>query len=561
MVSTTTTKSRKFTSTSRILGISETGTTSTSGAIPTEFAPKSLSELAEVLEKARGLKRERERAFTLMPTQVKITITELPKLLEIVPRNWPILLIGPPGVGKTKGAQTYVQEEAKKEGRILVPVHLLTEEAIAKMIEKIRKEPWKYYLYLYLHGGRLTEEYQGIPRIGFEAESLVKPLAAFLSALASAATGKKVEIKPEELMKLSSEYLSKYGVSWKVPMKIAPFIVQLGEEAIESGLAQKVLQFLEYEVPPKELEEELKKYLPMGTIIIDEATQAPPFFVETMVQGLTGEYTWGEHLISPLTRLILAANPPEYNIEAKYFPEPVLRRVLPVEVLPPTHYEMWYYIREKYPEAPSEILAFLAARPSLRLASSEEIKQRVKKFQPYPTPAGWARLAGLAASILRGERTISPEWMYRITAWLLGEDVAKALYDFMLIKTPPPEEILKKPELFFKRLEEEKEEAARELARLKMIIELIDYLRANKHRAAELVDALSNLLREMIARNMGQSILDLVFFTASLNDRELTQILWQAFIKAITGTTQITPENMQKVSEIWMNLLKVLTPT
>jgi MoxR-like ATPase len=71
-----------------------------------------------------------------------------------------LLLIGPPGIGKTEIIMQKAQEEAKRLGKIFVDLR----EASDQLIERIFENPSRYYVYLRIVAPHIFPEDLGIPR-------------------------------------------------------------------------------------------------------------------------------------------------------------------------------------------------------------------------------------------------------------------------------------------------------------------------------------------------------------------------------------------------------------
>jgi hypothetical protein len=84
---------------------------------------------------------------------VKIPVTEIPLKDKII-------LIGPPGVGKTEIIREKAEEEARKMGRIFVDLREADEETLLDILQN----PGKYYIYYRIPATHVMPEDIGIPR-------------------------------------------------------------------------------------------------------------------------------------------------------------------------------------------------------------------------------------------------------------------------------------------------------------------------------------------------------------------------------------------------------------
>ena len=71
---------------------------------------------------------------------------QVKSLLKVLPKTQPVLLIGPPGVGKSEVVRQFARVEAKVEGREFIDFH-----KVASNIDKVKEivsNPQKYYIYV-----------------------------------------------------------------------------------------------------------------------------------------------------------------------------------------------------------------------------------------------------------------------------------------------------------------------------------------------------------------------------------------------------------------------------
>ena len=411
----------------------------------------------------------------------ELPLTEIAKRIARLPRHEPVLLIGPPGVGKTAILEQLAEEEAQKLGRVLIDLTELSPKQIEyDVLPELLKKPQEYYIYLYLPASRITEEFASVPDF-------------------------------------ASQRAESESVLWKFPSKIVPFLTEpymkrIKEEKGVSELAnivRLIKQYREMRRESPELLQKLSQYLPLGMLFIDEATQGTRFFTESFMQHLTGERSWGEAKISPLVRLVLAANPPEFNIAASELPEPIFRRVRIYHVKPSID-EWWDYIRKKYrlkeniPQPVLDLLGFLMTNPQYFVPPQEIIRASTQRWLGYPNPATWEKVVALLLDVAE-----HPEWRDMLSDLynLLGEEVYNALASYFMLKVPSAPQLLQNPSLFLTYREKAARgeiEGAQELAKglqsqllqeyvtNKMIASLAGYAIANMARAEELVPAYVN---------------------------------------------------------------------
>ena len=71
---------------------------------------------------------------------------QIKSLLKVLPKTQPVLLIGPPGVGKSEVVRQFARAEAKVEGREFIDFH-----KVASNIDKVKEivsNPQRYYIYV-----------------------------------------------------------------------------------------------------------------------------------------------------------------------------------------------------------------------------------------------------------------------------------------------------------------------------------------------------------------------------------------------------------------------------
>ena len=101
------------------------------------------------------------------PNVIKLRVTEIPLLDRII-------LLGPPGIGKTEIIRQKAEEEAKKLGKIFVDLRETIAKNDMKTIEDIIRNPQKYYVYYRLPATHVVPEDLGIPRERrYEARELI----------------------------------------------------------------------------------------------------------------------------------------------------------------------------------------------------------------------------------------------------------------------------------------------------------------------------------------------------------------------------------------------------
>jgi len=264
-------------------------------------------------------------------------------------------------------------------------------------------------------------------------------------------------------------------VSWVPPRRIQPLTLltlmyrRLPPEKIsEIGrLVREYLEMASSRSAARRIEEELMRYLPVGMLFMDEITKAPKYIMEKFIQALTGESKWASAAtLSPLVRLVFAANPPSYDIAANILPEPVLRRVVVLEVAPEPE-EVWNYVvsklREYYPEhaIPFELYGFFKVRPEYFIPPSDLTARAREEFKAYPCPATLMQAAQILAEYRLGN--YPADVAVKLLEGTIGPEATRELIQYLALQVPEPEKVLAQPEKFEDILKQKAAEAHRTL--------------------------------------------------------------------------------------------------
>lgn len=439
------------------------------------LSPKARQELLRLYYEGKLGSIETER--------IKVSPKYLPLILARTAPWSTVYILGPPGVGKTTAIQDLARMEADVLGRELIDVGELVESAedIESAINDILKNINKYYLYSYVTGGEITREFYGIP------------VGAFANL--------------EDILRLKNVGRSQV---WQIPPRILLLTVQ-GE--VMNRLIRKILN--EVNAPRREVESvieslmmgklaspvtasewvkkiinELMNNLPVGMLVIDEALQAFPEFVNYYLMPLAGERKWMSRRLSPFARLILIWNPPEYNEAVQSPPKPALRRAEIMEVSEPTVEEIWEYFLRKtsgMPPPPTWMKALLRTISIAGLLpTTEEMSEAVEKTLPYTTPATivdflMKLLSALYAFGYPNEQIRLSEIQpiaVEIARKVLSPKHVSLVRNFFTIHVPSGKELLSNPELFKKTINEYANKGMDILAKYRMLIELASALQA-----------------------------------------------------------------------------------
>jgi len=450
-----------------------------------------LEELESALKKMTEIGEVRGHFLSLRPS-------EIPFFLALTPRNVAILLRGRPGVGKTSSVDYFARLEAEALGREYLNLEKYERNIkdLLDVIEQVQKSPEKFYIASYLKGWDITRETFAIP----------------ISSMAS--------------LREMLEYPTLTTIQkWIIPPKVAIFLVPPEKwsqaESEHPELREVLHEYISGEVPlinPRHVRV-LLEYFPLGVLFIDEALQAFPDFVKMYIMGLAGERHWGGYKLSPLARLIFAYNPAEFNKAVATPPEPFYRRVAVVEVIPPTVEDFLNYVERKlrlmgYGELSPLTKVLIRGLERYLIPTEEIIERAVEELggAPYPTPASLFRFIVSALPYLREyERTGSPELaktIAKLAYSTVGSEVGSQIEQMLRIVVPPAEEIIRNPELFKETIQRYASEQSSlapilaELARSRMLLNLINYVLSRPEYASERARQLGQWLANILEKNL-----------------------------------------------------------
>ncbi|NPA69517.1 MAG: hypothetical protein GXO26_01795 [Crenarchaeota archaeon] len=443
------------------------------------LTPRTAKLLADLLWRASEQNR-----LTVTPDELAIVLAAVPPLV-------PTYIVGPPGGGKTSSLVRIPIRLAELLDRELIDVRQYVRNLrdFEELYNEVYKNPQKYVLYSYITGGQITREYYALPILTHvparelaEARNIVQ---SWILPPEIAIHVPPREAIREALQELEEEYSTRGGNLRELEMSLL-----YGEPASRNIISKLV------------------EKLPIGFLVIDEALQAFPEFVEQYIMALTGQRTWQSQQLNPLTRLILIWNPPEYNEAVRRAPIPTYRRGFIIEVTVPTPEQVWNYAAVKYyketgRELPFELyLLYRAVTASGRTISpTEQMMIAAEQSTPFTTPAGLVRwLLTLAdyyyALNLPPEEKIPV--IYRIglgiAKGLLAPTDIERLRLYVEHEVPKPEEILEEPSKWLETLRNAEAKGIEPIIRSRMLLELGYYL-ANK-LTPENISKLVQLIRE-----------------------------------------------------------------
>jgi len=415
--------------------------------------------------------------------------SELQIFLAYVPRNVPVLVRGVPGIGKTSSLREFARVEAEALDRELIDLSYFgrEREVLFDLLREVFKSPEKFYVLTYLKGWDITRETYAIP----------------LSAV----------VRLDELIR--DPMLSSVQ-AWSIPPGVYALTLpasRLEELRREHGdLYTTVLDYIDGVVPlanPNHVKI-LMRYFPLGMLIIDEALQAFPEFVNMYIMGLAGERHWAGLKLSPLVRIVFMYNPPEYNRAVTTPAEPFFRRVEVVEVVPPSADEFLNFVEDKFRElgrtVPRSLRLIVYSLEDKLKPSIDQVEKAVEKNLPYLTPASLFHFAIRVAPLLElyesnPSSDIIDEIVKLATA-ILGPDIAMEIGTILQTYVPTGAELLEDPDKWIETLDKYSDDLPRqEYARQKMIQNVITHITSSPEKIYEKVEKFAILITKMHKTN------------------------------------------------------------
>ncbi len=273
--------------------------------------------------------REVEAAKKLLHPRIPVTkIVLLDKLL----------LLGPPGIGKTAIIRQKAEEEARYMGRVFIDVDdwLRSGRSLRELYEMVRQNPGRYYLYY----------------------------------------------------RIVATHVSKEDVTFPVP-----------DEALDAVRFLPAAIFKLFTLTDPACREGPEKCSVAGTIFVDELTNVQDPFALTLFYSMIQEKRVGWNITFPETvKIVAAGNRPEESSVAGALPAPLLNRLIVYEVSPPKVYEWIEYMesayRDRYDRRVADFLLWVSvnsgdATPGIFVTT----RMPPQTLEPFPTPRQWTNLA------------------------------------------------------------------------------------------------------------------------------------------------------------------------
>jgi MoxR-like ATPase len=336
-----------------------------------------------------------------------VTLDDVTWILEHTPVTHPVLLLGPPGVGKSSVVKDFGRREAARMGR--EPI-----EYSDRVADAIMAQPGLYYV---IHDIRLSEyvesDFLGFPRVG------------------------EVEVRTvEEVEGVESAGRFHAHVAEYVPMKWALTFSR-------PGVA--------------------------GLIFIDELTNVVKPELQSLAYKLVLDRKVGGLDIAPQVRIVGAGNTPDYSSIAALLPAPLASRFAIYYVSPPKVAEWINYIRERRGQLHPAIAGFLSKAAEHFLRTPDE-PETLHNF-PNPRSWDMLNSALLSIERGEGGGMLGPDDLRAVAQAYIGPQVAPEFVAFMLLGKylPEYEEVAEDPGVIFRRARQAAQETGSDLNRLGVI--------------------------------------------------------------------------------------------
>jgi len=316
-------------------------------------------------------------------------LTELPQLLSYMYINGnykpSILILGPPGIGKSDIIRQIAQEIAKSNKKTLIDYKdfiikypdltpVIKEREDYRLLKKEipDTEPHNYFIF---HDMRLTEiepaDLLGIPHV---TQTGTRPM-----------------------------YSSYVPLGWAKIFSLYP-----------------------------------------GLLFLDELTNVRRDDVLAAAYKLLLDRAAGETRFHDGVIIIAAGNPPEYSAIARELPAPLINRMMVINVLPPTVDE-WRDFMERVEREHKRgwykrVYAFLKLKEIEGLASTYFLPPPsiASTLEPYPSPRSWSNAAWTLWQInehakQRKQQTLDPQYLVRVLSGFVGNHAASVFLEFLQI--------------------------------------------------------------------------------------------------------------------------------
>jgi len=335
-----------------------------------------------------------------------VTLDDVPWILEHTPVTHPVLLLGPPGVGKSSVVKDFGRREAARMGR--EPI-----EYSDRVADAIMAQPRLYYV---IHDIRLSEyvesDFLGFPRVGEVEVRTVE------------------EVEGVEAAGRFHAHIAEY-----VPMKWALTFSR-------PGVA--------------------------GLIFIDELTNVVKPELQSLAYKLVLDRKVGGLDIAPEVRIVGAGNTPDYSSIATLLPAPLASRFAIYYVSPPSVAQWMNYIRERRGGLHPAIAGFLSRAAEHFLRTPDE-PETLHNF-PNPRSWDMLNSALLSIGEEEAERLGPDGLQAIAQAYIGPQVAPEFVAFMLLGKyLPEYEEVAEDPGVIFRRAEQAAQETGQSLNRLGVI--------------------------------------------------------------------------------------------
>jgi len=360
--------------------------------------------------------REEVRAVRELVPTVKIT-----EIDYIVDR---MLLIGPPGIGKTERIVQLARREAEEVARRWGK-QFYTYEELREKLEKGEEVDWNN-VFVFVDVRNLLRDAGG----GNEAaqqvlDMILKRPSNFYVYLRIIAP----HVRPEDIQIPRPSKETKIGVEFELPTALSFFTLP--------GIN--------------------------GVIFVDEITNLPSPIHASFYYSLILEKELGlGNKLSDNVKVVAAGNPTAWSQAAGLagrMPEPLVNRMVVFYIEPPT-VEEWLKYMEETGRLNPYVATFLVARPGRLLASLGEVQQvremSAREGRPYnfPTPRSWTMLSEMLNKMedliekARGtgnEAEQARRMLQAVIYGAIGPVSGREFYTFLIVPPIDAKEFLQNP--------------------------------------------------------------------------------------------------------------------
>ncbi|UZQ81793.1 ATP-binding protein [Thermoanaerobacter sp. RKWS2] len=151
-----------------------------------------------------------------------------------------------------------------------------------------------------------------------------------------------------------------------------------------------------------------------GILFIDEITNVQRPDLLTIGFKLIGEKLAGDSKLNNNIMIITAGNPREHNYLANALPAPLINRMQVLRIKEPSKEEWFNYARQRYPEIPADITAYMSSTAARPVKVSEE--------EAYTTPRSCEKYLKILSDILYIEPNIDTRELSSMMEGIISQE-------------------------------------------------------------------------------------------------------------------------------------------